>query len=199
MKPLYLASKSPRRAEILKSLGIAFTVVPADIDESVKQHEAPHAYVLRLCAEKAQAGLNILALEMDAEQLTSCVVLAADTTVCVDDDILGKPESEQDAIMMLQSLEGRSHVVHTGIALACNGVIKTAISTTRVWMKSLNREEITAYVTTGEPMDKAGSYGIQGLGGRFVTRIDGSYTGVMGLPVFETMQLLDEYLLSKTA
>ena len=192
MKPLYLASKSPRRAEILQNLGLAFTVISTDIDESVKPHEPPHEYVLRLCAEKAQAGLELLALELNAEQLAESIVLAADTTVCVDDDILGKPETTKHAIQMLQSLEGRSHVVHTGVAVAANGKIKTAISTTRVWMKPLTDEEIDGYVATGEPMDKAGSYGIQGLGGAFVTRIDGSYTGVMGLPVFETLKLLDE-------
>ena len=195
MKPLYLASKSPRRAEILQNLGLAFTVILPDIDESLKPHEPPHEYVLRLCAEKAQAGIHLLSKQSANE----CIVLAADTTVCVDDDILGKPESAEHAIQMLQSLEGRSHVVHTGVAVAANGIIKTAISTTRVWMKPLTDEEIDAYVATGEPMDKAGGYGIQGLGGAFITRIDGSYTGVMGLPVFETLKLLDTLLSSEAA
>ena len=193
LKPLYLASKSPRRAEILQNLGLAFSVITPDIDESVKLHEPPHEYVLRLCAEKAQAGIQLLGDKIASES----IILAADTTVCVDDDILGKPESIEHAVKMLQSLEGRSHVVHTGVAVAFNGQIKTVISTTRVWMKSLTDEDIEAYVATGEPMDKAGSYGIQGLGGAFVTRIDGSHTGVMGLPVFETMRLLNELFLSK--
>ena len=195
MKPLYLASKSPRRAEILQNLAYTFTVIAPDIDESVKPHEPPHAYVLRLCAEKAQAGIHLLGADLASQS----IILAADTTVCVDDDILGKPDNTEHAVAILQSLEGRSHVVHTGVAVAANGEIKTAISTTRVWMRSLTDDEINAYVATGEPMDKAGSYGIQGLGGAFVARIDGSYTGVMGLPVFETIKLLDELLLSKTA
>ena len=200
MKRLYLASKSPRRAEILKNLGLAFTVIAPDIDESVKQHEAPCEYVLRLSVEKALAAMHLLEVELSDQQLTAsepseklhqCVVLAADTSVCVDDEILGKPRDANHASAMLLSLAGHSHMVHTGVAVAADGQIYQAISSTRVWMKSLTDQEIVTYVASGEPMDKAGSYGIQGLGGAFISRIEGSYTGVMGLPVFETTNLLN--------
>lgn len=200
LKRLYLASKSPRRTEILRNLGLTFTVIAPDIDESVRPHEQSHEYVLRLCAEKALAGLHLIAAELAGNELAHSVlidnqyqfiVLAADTSVCINDQILGKPDNSKHAISMLHSLEGRSHLVHTGVAVAIDGQIHKTISTTRVWMKSLTDFEIEAYVSSGESMDKAGGYGIQGLGGAFISRIDGSYTGVMGLPVYETTKLLN--------
>ncbi|ROH87268.1 septum formation inhibitor Maf [Pseudomethylobacillus aquaticus] len=183
---LYLASRSPRRAEILKAMGVPFILMLSDIDESVHAGEAPDAYVLRLAAGKAAAGLQ----QMQAEQRPALPLLAADTTVCIDGDILGKPEDAPHAAAMLRRLSGRWHEVHTGIALASASGIQTALSSTRVLVDDLDEAAIAAYIASGEPYGKAGAYGIQGLASMFIRRIEGSYSGVMGLPVFETAQLL---------
>lgn len=185
-KRIYLASRSPRRAELLTQIGIEFEVLPSDIDESVVDGESPAAYVVRLAQEKAAVCLNGLR-QSDASLFP---VLAADTTVSIDGIILGKPESDEEARAMLQRMSGRQHEVHTGIAVATEQGIETALSTTHVEMRVLSDAEIAAYVTTGEPRDKAGAYGIQGLAGTFIEHIEGSYSGVMGLPIFETAQLL---------
>lgn len=183
---IYLASRSPRRAEILKQIGVDFEILPADIDESVLPDELPQTYVLRLARAKAVACVNAVS----EGSLMPRLILAADTTVCMDGRILGKPEDAAEAYVMLQQMSGGWHEVHTALALATESGIETAISSTTVQMAVLSEAEISAYIASGEPFDKAGAYGIQGLAGMFICRIEGSYTGVMGLPVYETAQLL---------
>lgn len=172
--PLILASRSPRRAELLTSAGIAFEVLAADVDETPRPNEAPAAYVERLAREKA---LAVLALRPDAR------VLGADTTVTIDGEILGKPENEADAVRMLRLLAGRAHDVYTGVALASASAVHSAVDTTRVWFAPMTDEDISWYVATGEPVDRAGAYAIQGFAARFIPRIEGSYSNVVGLPV----------------
>ncbi len=178
---LRLASASPRRRQLLDLIGVPHVVLPADIDETPHVAEPPDQYVTRLAREKASA---IWALHQDLP------VLAADTTVVVDQEILGKPESESHAELMLGKLSGRSHVVLTGIALRTTQGVTVGISTTSVSFAPLTRAQMRAYWTSGEPQGKAGAYAIQGLGAVFVSGISGSYTGVMGLPLFETAALL---------
>ena len=182
---LYLASRSPRRVELLKQLGLTCEIVPADIDESQLSHELPEAYVKRLAQEKAVACLKNLS---GAQRRHA--VLAADTTVAIAGKVLGKPEDDQDARQMLQALSGRTHQVHTAVALAFADAIDVVLSTTLVEMMELSSAQIEHYLASNEHRDKAGSYGIQGLAGAWITRIEGSYTGVMGLPVYETANLL---------
>ncbi len=183
---IYLASRSPRRAELLQQIGIDYLILPSDVDESLLVGELPEDYVLRLASTKARACLTGLAVA----NLLMLPILAADTTVCVDGMILGKPESDEEARTMLASMSGRWHEVHTGLALASAHGVETALSTTRVELAVLSAADIAAYIATGEPHDKAGAYGIQGLAGTFIRRIEGSYSGVMGLPIFETATLL---------
>jgi septum formation protein len=183
---IYLASRSPRRAEILQQMAVQFTVLPADIDESVQLHESPSQYVMRLATEKAQACLA----NIHSQHQPIKPVLASDTTVCVGSEILGKPESADDAYRMLKLMSGAWHEVHTAVALAHQGQIDTIISTTRVAMTHLSDAQIHAYIATKEPFDKAGAYGIQGYASIWIKRIEGSYSGVMGLPLYETAQLL---------
>jgi septum formation protein len=178
--PLVLASASPRRAELLRAAGFAFTVRAADVDESVRDGEAPDAYVLRLAVEKARA----------VTRAAGEVVLAADTTVVVDQEILGKPVDATDAARMLRRLAGRSHRVLTGVCVRSEDRVDAHVSATEVEFLPLDEAEITWYVTTGEPMDKAGAYGIQGRCSRFIARVDGSYTNVVGLPVALVYQML---------
>jgi septum formation protein len=185
---IYLASRSPRRAELLRQIAIEFTVLPSNVDESLLADEAPENYVLRLARFKAEACLA----DLQSSAMPLMPVLSADTTVCVGGMILGKPDNDAQAIQMLRSMSGRWHEVHTGIAVASANGIVTALSTTRVEMAILSEADIAAYVASGEPHDKAGAYGIQGKAGMFIKRIEGSYTGVMGLPIFETAQLLKE-------
>lgn len=183
---IYLASRSPRRAEILQQLGVHFSVLPSDIDESIHDNERPEDCVLRLAAEKAAA----CAVLLSASDMHDLPILAADTTVSIDGLILGKPADDDDARAMLQRLSGRWHDVHTGLALATRHGIRRALSSTRVQLAVLDEDRIAAYIASGEPRDKAGAYGIQGLAATFIRRIEGSYSGVMGLPVFETAELL---------
>lgn len=185
-KRIYLASRSPRRAELLQQLGIVFEILPSDIDESVTIGESPAAYVTRLAREKAEACL--LSLQKSGAVLFP--ILAADTTVSIDGIILGKPEHDEDAYAMLARMSGRRHEVHTGIAVATESGVEVALSTTYVEMGDLSDADIRAYIATGEPRDKAGAYGIQGLAGMFIRHIEGSYSGVMGLPIYETGRLL---------
>ncbi len=185
-KTIYLASKSPRRAEILQNLGLAYIVLPSDIDESVLENEPPEDYVLRLAQAKALKCVQDIA----AQKLTVLPVLAADTTVTIDGLILGKPSTDEEAFAMLTRMSGSWHEVHTGVAVGTAENISVALSTTRVQMEELSEAIITAYIATGEPKDKAGAYGIQGLASTFIKHIEGSYTGVMGLPVYESSQLL---------
>ena len=183
---IYLASQSPRRKEILQQLGLQSIVLPSDVDESLRAGEPAEDYVVRLAHEKALMCRQ--ALLRDGKPMLP--IVAADTTVCVDGAILGKPENEQDACNMLKSLSGRCHEVHTAVAVASADAIETALSTTHVEMAPLSDADIRAYIASGEPYDKTGAYGIQGLASIFIKSITGSYSGVMGLPVFETAQLL---------
>lgn len=171
---IILASRSPRRAELLAAAGFEFEVLAANVDETPRDVEDPAEYVERLAIEKAKA---VLAMRPDAR------VLGADTTVTIDDEILGKPVDEQDARRMLRLLSGRAHTVHTGVAVASARGIKSGVDTTRVWFETMTDEDISWYVATGEPVDRAGAYAIQGLASRFIPRIEGSYSNVVGLPV----------------
>jgi len=185
-KNLILASQSPRRKELLAQLGYRFSVQASDIDESVKEAEPPHDYVLRLAKQKAQ---HILA-SLSVEEQTNSFVLGSDTSVVLNGQILGKPESEDDCINTLSLLSNNHHQVLTAIALASKSGVQGEIITTDVVFKVLTTAEIQAYWLTGEPQDKAGSYGIQGIAGQFVKSINGSYSAVVGLPLYETAQLL---------
>ena len=187
---LYLASRSPRRVELLKQIGITCETLPADIDESQLHGELPERYVTRLAQEKAEACL----INLTAEQRKHAI-LAADTTVVLAGKILGKPEHDEDARVMLHSLSGSMHQVHTAVALAYAGNVEVVLSTTLVEMMVISHAQIEAYIATGEHRDKAGSYGIQGAAGVWIKRIEGSYTGVMGLPIYETASLLRKYQL----
>lgn len=173
-RTLVLASRSPRRAELLAAAGISFEVLAADVDESVQPGEAPAAYVERLALEKARA---VLALRPGA------TVLGADTTVVADGLILGKPADELEAAGMLRRLRGRGHDVYTGVAVVSADGVRSAVEHTRVWFAPMTDEDISWYVASGEPVDRAGAYAIQGLASRFIPRIEGSYTNVVGLPV----------------
>jgi septum formation protein len=177
---LVLASKSPRRAELLAAAGIEFTVRAADVDETPLPSETPRDYVLRLAEVKARA----------VQAADDEIVLAADTTVVLDGEILGKPVDAADARRMLQALAGKRHEVMTAICLKTAGRVIPDIDTTAVWFGPMSEGEIDEYVASGEPMDKAGAYGIQGLASRYIDRIDGSYSNVVGLPVAMTWRRL---------
>lgn len=185
MNELILASASPRRAELLAQIGVRFTVAVSDIDETPLAGEAPADYVSRMARGKAGA----VAAGADAGQ----VVLAADTTVVIDGDVLGKPRDHLDGLAMLARLSGRTHEVMTAVCLQCGDEQSEALVTTRVTFITLDRELCEAYLATGEPADKAGAYGIQGLGAVLVESIDGSYSNVVGLPLAETWRLLTEW------
>ena len=178
---IILASRSPRRAELLSAAGIQFEVLAADVDETPRPGEDPAAYVERLAIDKARA---VLALRPGAR------VLGADTTVTIDGEILGKPSDAADATRMLRLLSGRPHLVHTGVALISARGIQSGVDTTRVWFDAMTDEDISWYVATGEPVDRAGAYAIQGFASRFIPRIDGSYSNVVGLPVAMVSSIL---------
>jgi septum formation protein len=180
---IVLASRSPRRSELLTAAGISFEVLAADIDETPFPNEAPAAYVERLAIEKARA---VLALRPEAR------VLGADTTVTIDGEILGKPLDEADALRMLRLLSGRVHDVHTGVAVVSSSGVRSGIDTTRVWFDTMTDEDIAWYVATGEPVDRAGAYAIQGFASRFIPRIEGSYSNVVGLPVALVSSILNK-------
>ncbi|MBN7771190.1 Maf-like protein [Marinobacter daepoensis] len=181
MTRLILASASPRRAELLEQIGARFQVVPADIDETPHPAESAIGYVERLAREKALAV---------AGSIPEAFVLGSDTSVVIDGQILGKPGAEEQARAMLRRLSGSTHQVMTAVALAQRNQCRSVVVTTDVTFRTLAEAEIEAYVATGEPMDKAGSYGIQGLGGIFVQELRGSYSAVVGLPLQETADLL---------
>ena len=168
-----LASQSPRRAEILRLAGIPFTVRVAAVDEAPQPGERPEHYVCRLAEEKAEA----------ADPGVTETVLAADTTVVIDGAMLAKPADAADARRMIETLSGRVHQVLTGICLRRNGQRRSDYASTRVWFSPMTPDEITAYVASGEPMDKAGGYAIQGLASKYIEKIDGCYFNVVGLPI----------------
>jgi septum formation protein len=176
-----LASQSPRRRELLALVGIPHEVVPADLDETPFAHEAPAAYCDRLSREKALAV---------AHRFPDAVTIGADTTVVIGGELLAKPEDDEDARRMLRLLSGRTHTVHTAIAVARGGAVVSAVEDVAVTFRPLEDAEIDAYVATREPMDKAGAYGIQGYGATIVERIDGDYFAVMGLPLRRLVELL---------
>lgn len=179
---IHLASASPRRHEILAAIGVRFTAAGVDIDESRYDGEPVADMVLRLAMAKAAA-----AREMVGQSLP---VIGADTAVALDDRVLGKPRSQDEAVEMLVTLSGRTHRVLTGVALDLGGEVRTATSVTDVQFREISPDEAQSYWQSGEPIGKAGAYAVQGLGGIFVERISGSYSGVVGLPIFETAALL---------
>ena len=187
---LYLASQSPRRRELLAQIGVAPQVLSIDIDESRHGDESAANYVQRLAQEKAEAGWQLV----NSTGLPLWPVLGADTAVVVDGAILGKPIDANDGRAMLQRLSGRAHEVLTGVALCGPRGVQVSMSRTQVWFGGLSATDIEDYWHSGEPRDKAGGYGIQGLAAVFIERIEGSYSGVVGLPLFETAALLRAYL-----
>lgn len=185
-KRLILASGSPRRKALLAQIGWVFDIVSPDVEETRAPDETPAEYVIRLSQDKAGAGLILAGKH--------AVVIGSDTIVVQGDRVLEKPVDFQDAKQMLQQLSGQRHQVMTAVTVKSTDKQESVVVTTDVWFKPLTDQEIEQYWSTGEPCDKAGSYGIQGLGGRFVTRIEGSYYAVVGLPLFETDQLLRKFL-----
>lgn len=185
---LILASASPRRSELLTVLGVTFTCDPAHIDEEPMTAEPARDYVMRMALEKARA-VKVRYLGSGSGSAASTVVLAADTSVIVDGDILGKPESREHALAMLTQLSGREHTVLTAVCVSGEKE-DSALVTTEVEFTTIDAFSCAAYLETDEPWDKAGAYGIQGLGGAFVHAIHGSYSNVVGLPLAETRQLL---------
>lgn len=179
---LHLASSSPRRRELLTALGLNFSYDGVDIDESALPGEAASDLVLRLATGKARTAYDSGKYEVP--------VLGADTLVILGDRVFGKPRSKEEALNMLASLSGTTHQVLTAVALMANGELQTAVSVTEVQFREIHPDEAEAYWQSGEPAGKAGAYAVQGLGGIFVSAINGSYSGVVGLPVFETADLL---------
>ena len=186
---IVLASTSPRRKELLEQVGLQFTTAVIDIDESAVAGEAATEYVVRLAREKAQAAVPQFS--------TDNLIIAADTTVTVDGHILGKPINQDDAFAMWQLLSGRTHQVMTGVAVAYAGQIKTNLVITDVEFLPLTPSQMQSYWESGEPIGKAGGYAIQGLGAAFIPRIQGSYSNVVGLPLVETLALIQEAVARK--
>lgn len=194
-KRLYLASQSPRRLELLRQIGLEAMVLPlrhaggrAEVDETPLERESARTYVTRLAHLKVEAGVRALV----GRNLPSWPVLAADTAVSVDRRILGKPASSREAADMLRAYAGRAHRVLTAVAVAHQGLVKTAVSISHVRFGAMSEAEIQAYARSREPFDKAGGYGIQGRAALYIEHISGSYSGIMGLPLHETAQLLKE-------
>jgi septum formation protein len=193
---IYLASRSPRRRELLSQIGVRYHLLlfrsrpdsPPDVDESMQPNEAPDTYVERVARLKAEAGWRLLRVR----NLPLAPVLAADTTVALEHRILGKPADRKQAVEMLAALSGTRHEVLTAVALARDEQCDSALSRSEVQFKKLSAEDIAQYVATGECDDKAGAYAIQGRAARFIMELRGSYSGVMGLPLFETSQLLEK-------
>ena len=184
---LYLASGSPRRAELLRQIAVPFSVLPApDIDETPLPQEPPLEYVCRMAREKAQVG----AVAAHGQPLGA--VLGADTAVVLGDEILGKPADKEQALAMLKALNGNEHQVMSALALSHRGQLEVRYAITRVQFRHLDEVHLQAYVDTGEGADKAGGYGIQGLGAALVASLTGSYSGVVGLPLEQMVELLDQ-------
>jgi septum formation protein len=198
---LVLASASPRRRQLLAQAGFTFEVRPAHIPEDTRHGEDPIVYVTRLAREKAQVVFNQITANAASEavdaatsgaiDISSLAVLGADTTVTLDGQILGKPEDPDDAARILRMLSGRSHRVVTGVALVTQAAVEVAAEVTAVQFLTLSDEEIAAYVASGEPMDKAGAYGIQGQAARWIPRVEGCYFNVMGLPLALVATMLE--------
>lgn len=194
---IYLASRSPRRRELLNQIGIAHEVLTTritaecstDVNEDPLPGEAPRDYVVRVCRDKVESGW----MRVIQRKLVLRGVLAADTTVCIGDEILGTPANAAEAADFLQRLSGREHEVLTAIAFKFGERMEAELSVTAVRFRELGRSEIDRYVASGEPMDKAGAYAIQGRAGAFIKEIRGSYSGVMGLPLYETALLLRRF------
>jgi len=194
---IYLASRSPRRRELLKQVGLAFEIVllredvrrGADVDEASLTNEKPEVYAVRVARAKAELAAHY----MGRRALPAKPVLAADTSVVCDGQIIGKPADRDDASRMLERLSGTQHEVITAVAVATPGRLDHIVSTSKVWFRPLAADEIRRYVATGEPLDKAGAYAIQGRAAVFVTRIEGSFSGIMGLPLAETADLLRKF------
>ncbi len=193
---IYLASRSARRRDLLKQIGIRHNILlmrealsrPADMDETPLPEESPADYVYRITHTKSEAGW----LRLKQRGLPLLPVLAADTTVVLDGRILGKPQDIGHAEEMLHALSGQEHQVYTAVGLTFQGQTRLRLSTTTVRFRDISPREIQAYIASGEPHDKAGAYAIQGKAAAFIINIDGSYSGVVGLPLFETSQLLEE-------
>ncbi len=196
-KRIYLASRSPRRRELLKQIGVPFELLllredlrrGVDVDETPLADESPGVYVLRMAKEKAAMAVRQIAYR----GLPQKPVLAADTTVVFDGQIVGKPDDAEHAARILRALSGREHQVLTSVAIALKEQIETQISVSSVWFREFAEADIRRYCASGEPLDKAGAYAIQGWAGAFVTRISGSYSGIMGLPLAETTELLRKF------
>ncbi|MBE8597969.1 Maf family protein [Xenorhabdus sp. BG5] len=186
MKTIYLASGSPRRHELVKLLDFNFEILAPQVEEKWHEGESPQQYVTRLAREKAQAGVAIAPHDHP--------VLGADTIVVLNNCILEKPQNQQHAVEMLNGLSGQCHQVMTAVALSNNQHTLSEIVITDVIFRQLSQREIQEYIATGEPMDKAGAYGIQGKGGCFVRKINGSYHAVVGLPLVETYELITRFL-----
>jgi septum formation protein len=198
VKNIYLASRSPRRRELLKQIGVNFQVVQLredprrgpDIDETPRAAEKPVDYALRMARTKAELAINFL---QRRALLHRWPVLAADTTVVCDQRVIGKPADADDAARMLSGLAGRMHEVISAVAVAFGERVELAQSLSKVWFRALSDEEVRRYVASGESFDKAGAYAVQGRAAAFITRIEGSYSGVMGLPLAETSDLLAKF------
>ncbi|MCV2402902.1 Maf family nucleotide pyrophosphatase [Marinomonas sp. C2222] len=192
---LFLASASPRRKELLSLLVPEFNILPADIDETPHVGEAPKEYVIRMAIEKAKAASLLYRQDTSTDHFSAPIFIASDTSVVVDDCILGKPESLAHSQEMLRLLSGRSHFVMTSLCIyqPDKNQLVTECVTSEVTFRLISNVEIEQYWRSGEPRDKAGSYGIQGLGSIFVQAISGSYSGIVGLPLFETAQLLKQF------
>ena len=178
---IYLASQSPRRRELLEQVGVQYSVLLASVDEKIFANEAPEDYVIRLAVDKAAQAERFRI----AENLPARAILSADTCVALNGVIFGKPKDYEDAFRMLSQLSGRTHEVYTALALLWKGKSYTAISCSKVTFCSLSQHDIEAYWESGEPLDKAGSYAIQGGAATFITNLQGSYSGVVGLPLYE--------------
>ncbi|QUG74129.1 septum formation inhibitor Maf [Erwinia sp. E602] len=185
MLSLYLASGSPRRRELLTQLGLSFTRLTSEVEEQRHAGEAAEAYVRRLARDKARAGVAIAPLDLP--------VLGADTIVVLNGEVLEKPADSAAAAVMLAKLSGQTHQVMTAVALADSQRLLECLVVTEVTFRLLSADDIRDYIASGEPMDKAGSYGIQGLGGNFVRKINGSYHAVVGLPLVETAELFSQF------
>jgi len=185
-KQVFLASSSPRRAEILTQMGIFFRIISVSVPEIASENEICDEYVYRLAREKAQVGVKSRSEE-------DLVVIGADTVILLDNQILEKPINEQDAFNMLASLSNKTHLVKTAVSVCSRIKCETVVQTSQVTMADLSSSEISAYWQSGEPCGKAGGYAVQGKGAMFIKHIEGSYSGIMGLPIYETARLLNEF------